>query len=195
MGVSNSKSDMLGRILLILGTLLLMGCTVGPKELGFSPRQWQMMNPTERKQLQAGYYQVQNALQLKTIYQGPRIQVTIFGGAAMMPPLFQAYYFKSARFETSPGKCQSVQLTSWDQAHSVKFTVCYDGVTLSLDLSHYDFTKTKGALLLTYNTLWKYGFTYDNLSSSGYVRLQNANVTIKTISNEAPVEDVQTASL
>lgn len=185
---------MLSQILLILGTLLLTSCTVVPRELGFSPKQWQMMSATGRKLLQVDYYRIHNALQLKTIYQGPRIQVVLFGGTAMMPPLFQAYYFESLRFETNPGKCRNVRLTSWDQTRSVKLTVCYDGVTLSFDPSRYDLSKTKGTLFLTYNTLWKHGFTYNNLSSSGYVRLKNADVTIKTISNKASVEDVQTAS-
>ena len=185
---------MLGQIFLILGTLLLTSCTVMPRELGFSPQQWQMMNAKGRKLLQMDYYRIHNALQLKTIYQGPRIQVVLFRGTAMMPPLFQAYYFESLRFETNPGKCQNVRLTSWDRIRSVKLTVCYDGVTLSFDPSRYDLSKTKGTLFLTYNTLWKHGFTYNNLSSSGYVRLKNVDVTITTISNKASVEDVQTAS-
>ncbi|WP_048875432.1 hypothetical protein [Candidatus Coxiella mudrowiae] len=185
--------NMVGRILLILSAFWLTGCTVGPRELGFTPQQWQMMNPTERKQLRANYYQIHNTLELKTVYQGPRIQVALFRGIALMPPLFQAYYFESVKFKIAPGKCQHVQLTSWDQAHFVKLTVCYDGLTLSMDPSRYDFEKAKGTLLLTYNPLWKHGFTYNDLSSLGYVRLQNTNVTIKTISNEAAVEDVQTA--
>lgn len=185
---------MLGQILLVLGALLLTSCTVTPGELGFAPKQWQMMNSRRRKMLQVDYYRIHNALQLKTVYQGPKIHVTLFGGAAMMPPLFQTYYFESLKFETSPGKCQNIQLTSWNQTRSVKLTVCYDGVTLSFDPSRYDLSKTMGTLLLTYNILWKYGFTYNNLSSSGYARLKNTDVTIKIISNKASVEDVKTVS-
>lgn len=185
---------MLGQILLILVALLSTSCAITPEELGFSPKQWQMMNARRHKILQVDYYRIHNALQLNTVYQGPRIQVTLFGGTAMMPPFFQAYYFKLLKFETSPGKCRNIQLTSWNPTCSVKLTVCYDGVTLSFDPSRYDLSKTKGTLLLTYNTLWKHGFTYNNLSSSGYIRLKNTNVTIKIISNKTSVEDVQTSS-
>ena len=40
--------------------------------------------------------------------------------------------------------------------HSVDLSICYDGLTLSLDPSRYNLIESKGILLLTYNPLWKW---------------------------------------
>lgn len=169
-------------VIIILSTLLLMGCVAGPEQLGFSKQQWQGMSEKERQQMRIAHQEIQKSLAAqKLIYNGPDIQVTIEGGMAMMPPFLQPYDFRATQFQIQPGRCQRVQLTSWEQIHSVDLSACYDGLTLSLDSSRYDPTKSKGTLLLTYDPLWKRGFTYRGLSSSGYVRLKNTNITVKII--------------
>lgn len=174
-----SLRSIMYRTFLVLILFCLTSCGVRSIDLGFSPQQWQTITPVKRRELQESYYKIRS-LTFKTVYQGPNILVTLFGGTVLMPPFFQTYYFKLVKFKSAPGECQHVQLMSLDQTHFVELTVCYDGLTLSIDPSRYDLEKARGTLFLTYNPLWKNGFTYNGLSSAGYVRLKNVSITVKT---------------
>lgn len=197
MSPQHRKGNMFRRILFIFGASLLGSCTVGPQQLGIPSQQWQVMNKAERQQMRTAYRDIQRRQHslAKMIYSGPDIQVTINGGTAMMTPFLQAYVFKSVKFKMRVGECRYIRLTDWEGTHSVDLWASYDGLTFMLDPSRYDLTKSNGALLLTYNPLWKHGFTYSGLSSSGYVRLNNATITIHTISQLAPVNHVNYSSI
>lgn len=167
-------------ILLIVTVFLLLGC-MGPTQLGYSPTQWQTLSPEEKQKSIANYHQIQRQFHPKTIYDGPVIAVTLASGEAMMPPFIKSYSFQTTSFQLNPGKCRSISLKAKYFAKKVPLLACYNGLTLSLDPSHYDLDKTHGTLRLTYHPLWDSGLTYSGLASEGYVRLKKVTVSIHSV--------------
>lgn len=175
---------MFRQILFIFSALLLGSCAVDPKQLGMSPQQWQIEH--HQKIRTASYHGIIKPLPSKMIYNGPSIQVAINKGIVIMPSLLQAYPLKSLKFKMRGGECRYIRLTSWEGKYSLDFQACYDGLTLMLNPSRYSTIKSNGTLLLTYNPLWKSGFTYSGLFSAGCIPLNNMTVTVRTISQLAP---------
>ena len=174
--------------MITLIVVLLCSCATEPEQLGFSKQQWQEMSEKEHQKTRTAYQPIEKSFAaLKIIYNGPDIQVTVKGGVAMTSPFFRYYNFSTIQFQIQPGKCRCLQLINWEQTHLIDLSACYNGLTLSLDTSCCNLTKGEGTLLLTYNPLWKRSFTYKGLSSSGYVRLKNINITIKVIHNPVSV--------
>ncbi len=181
------------RLLLVLPVLVLLtACSVGPNRLGVSAQQWQAMDDAQRAQMITGYQKIKwsSWKQRQTVFCGPDILVSLGKGTALMPPFTQSYAFQRVSFQMNPGRCRTVELNSVDTSNEVDLKACYNGLTLLLDPSRYDALKSTGSLRLDYNPLWKRGFTYAGVSSSGYVQLNKVNVTIKAIADLAPVEDV-----
>lgn len=168
------------RLLLILPALGLLAACAGPTQLGFSQQEWQAMTPEKRQQL-TEQYRAQHGYKPETVYAGPKIQVRLFDGKAAMPPFAEKYRFSPAGFTMKPGKCSSVELESANSNNSTEMKVCYDGVHLSLDPSKYDPDKKMGTAHFAYTPLWLAGFTYTDVTSSGYVDLENASITIKAL--------------
>lgn len=187
----HGRDDMFRQILFIFSALLLGSCTVDPKRIGMSPQQWQIERQQKIRTSCHGIIQLSPS---KTIYNGPNIQVAINKGTVIMPPLLQAYPLKSLKFKMRGGECRYIRLTSWEGKYPVDFQACYDGLTLMLNPSRYNTIKSDGILLLTYNPLWKHGFTYSSLSSAGCIPLNNVTITIRTISQLASVRHVNYSS-
>lgn len=177
---------------LILGCfilLLLAGCA-GPHQLGFSNQAWNQMAEPKRKALLADYEYLQdNPYQIETVYNGPDIDIYMLNGEAMMPPFEQEYSFQNDLFRMKPGECESIRLRSIDTDHSVSMRVCYDGLYVSMDPSRYDKDKRRGTVHFAYNPIWKRGFTYSNVKTTGYARLRHASISIKAIPEKVPVEN------
>lgn len=182
------------RLFAMLGTLLLVGC-VGPNQLGISSQQWQAMSKAQRHQMLKNYKKLKKTAKknMQTAYNGPNLQVYLMQGRAMMPPFTQSYTYETVRFKITPGHCRNIRLNSIDTNNHVDMKACYNGLTLALDPSHYDIEKADGSLRFDYNPVWKRGFTYSSVSSTGYVHLQDVNVTIKAIPQKVLIENAETA--
>lgn len=170
-------------------TAILAGCAVTPDKLGISPQQWQSMNESQKQKLLNDYHEAHQNLEAKakrTVYKGPEIVVYLSGGKAMMPPFTEAYSFRPIQFEMKPGECHNLPLFSVDDAHHVQLSACYNGLTLILDPSRYATSENDGSLRFNYNPLWKRGFSYNGVSSSGYARLSKVSVTINTMGSFKP---------
>jgi len=167
---------------------------VGPQQLGFSQSQWQSMNKTRQQQLLGNYNQIKQAKQSLTVYKGPDINVSVKEGTAMMPPFLRPQEYLAASFRIKPGQCRNIRLRDADSSNSVNLRACYNGLVLTMDPSHYDLMKSAGTMRFPYNPIWKRGFTYTDVSSSGYVRLNQATVNVKAIPDMAPVKDVSNNS-
>jgi len=176
---------MFRQILILLSVLLLASCTIEPRQLGFSQMQWQSMDKAQQQKLVAGYNQIKQAKPNKTVYNGPDINVSIAEGTAMMPPFIKPQQYLAMNFCLRSGQCRHVRLKSMDNSDSVSLQACYNGLVLAMDPSHYDPTKTAGTIRFSYNPIWSRGFTYRGISSSGYVRLNQASVAVKTIPNDS----------
>jgi hypothetical protein len=60
----------------------------------------------------------------------------------------------------------------------VNLRACFKRNILFLDPSRFDLTKKEGSVRLYQSPLWRDGFTYKNIDSSGYVKLTDVNITI-----------------
>ena len=168
--------------LVSISVLLLAGCASTPSRLGFSEKQWKAMSEVRRQEVISGHDQIkQRPPSMKRKYNGSDILVYLAQGTAMMPPFVKAYQYQTVKFTLNVGKCRSIRLNSIDTNHHTNLKVCYNGMTLLMDPSRYDPTKSSGTLRFDYNPIWKRGFTYSNVVSAGYVRLKDASVTIKAI--------------
>ena len=173
--------------LVSISVLLLAGCASMPSQLGFSEKQWKTMSEVRRQEVIAGYDQIkQRPPSMNRKYDGSNILVYLAQGTAMMPPFIKAYKYETVKFTLDVGQCRSIRLNSIDTDHHTNLQVCYNGLTLLMDPSRYDPTKSSGTLRFDYNPIWKRGFTYSNVVSAGYVRLKGASVTIKAIKNANP---------
>lgn len=168
------------RLLLILAALGLLAACAGPTQLGFSQQEWQAMTAQKRQQLME-QYRARNSYKPVTVYAGPKIRVHLLKGKAAMPPFIEKYSFLPVQFSMKPGKCSYVELESATSNNSTEMKACYDGLHLSLDPSTYDSDKKMGTAHFAYTPLWLSGFTYADVSSSGYVDLENTSITIKAL--------------
>lgn len=170
-------------IAIVAAVVLLSGCSTASR-LGFSNAQWQGLTPTQRQQYTQGYHQVkeQKKEQPKT-YAGPPLSIYFERGTAKMPPTFHSYRFQTVNFHIKAGDCRTIPLRSIDTRDHVGMRVCYNGLTLSLDPSRYQLSKANGSLHFNYSPIWKQGFTYSGVNTTGFAQLRHANVTIKAYNN------------
>jgi len=173
-------------VLGMLSVALFGGCvSTGPTQLGVSTKKWTTLSENEKQKMRANYDQIQKAqANPKKVFDGPELIVYMLDGKAMMPPFKNSERFYTDQFEIMPGKCSSTSLHSVDTAQSVELRTCYDGRTLAFDPSAYNLKQAKGTVFFTYNPIWKRGFTYSKVFSSGYARLSNAKITIKALQRE-----------
>lgn len=167
----------------LLIALCLSGCASSGR-LGISEAQWQAMSPVERQQALENYSKLKSdfsATQTKVSYDGPLLSVYMLRGKAVMPPFTRSYEIETTEFKIAPGACKHIMLRSIDTANYTYLQACYDGERLSLDPSRYELDKGLGTVSFLYNPIWLRGFTYSQIKSSGYVRLEDASVSIKAI--------------
>lgn len=165
--------------------LFLAGCAPSPQKMGMSSAQWQAMNADQQEVRRDDYQKLQQwqeqAEAQMTLYAASPIAVSLQSGKVMMPPFEQPLPFEKADVDLSSGQCKNLKLKNPDSWSSVKIHLCYNGLRLAVDPSRYDFNDREGTLFFYNNPLWQQGFTYKNVSSRGYARLQQAELTIKMI--------------
>lgn len=175
------------KFLFYLFLLVLTGCAVGPEHMGLSKNEWKNLDPEKRAQLETNYADYKSDHQvINKVYQGPALQVYLAEGSAQMPPKFQRFSFDTATFLIKPGECTKTLLESIDTNNKTYLETCYDGLTFLIDPSHFERNKRLGSVRFDYNPIWKRGFSYTGVSSSGYVRLKHTSITIKAYHNKAP---------
>lgn len=111
------------------------------------------------------------------------IQVKISDGQALMPPFISRQPFFAVTFTLSHGACQNIDLVQLDRAAQTSLRACYKNRSLKLDPSRYELDKQDGTMSIPYSPLWtqEQGFTYYGINSSGFVKLKNVTVTIRTV--------------
>lgn len=171
------------RLLVIASTVALAGCASQAERLGLSEQEWQGLSSQKQEQMWADHEKIKtlNEEKSKKAYAGPELNIYMLKGKALMPPFAQYYEIETFAFRMQPGTCQSVTLKSVDTTNHVDMSVCYDGLKLSIDPSHYDLTQKDGSIFISYNPIWKRGFTYNNINSQGYVHLRDASISVKAI--------------
>jgi hypothetical protein len=101
----------------------------------------------------------------------------------MMSPFTQAYSYQPVSFAIQEGSCKQVTLRQKTEdtdkhKHSVDMEVCFKNNILLLDPSRYDANKSDSSARLYRSPLWRRGFSYPHVNSTGYARLQDVMIKI-----------------
>lgn len=168
-------------VILIFAMLCLVGCAVSPHTLGISNKQWDQYSEAQQQNLVANYEQIQASDLNANIDYNNFLVVGIKGGTAMMPPFTASYRYNPVKFTIPAGTCEIVTLHSVIGVSSVDLTACFKNKVLYMDPSRYELNKKLGSIKFHALPLWNNGFSYHNISSSGYTRLRNVTVTIKQV--------------
>lgn len=149
--------------------------------LGISEAEWQNYSPEKREQIKSGYYEMlKNKFhEEKAVSDGSTLHVRISDGQVTMPPFSNPVGYTPVEFDIGSGDCQTVEVHDLAGNKKVPMKVCYQNKTLYLDSSRYDKAKRLGSIQLHYSPIWERGFTYQGVSSSGYVHLTNVNVALR----------------
>jgi hypothetical protein len=177
---------MIARFLIVIFSfLMLAGCaTVSPNKLGISQSQWSQYSEQQRQQIIHNYHQAQAVEhQLHAKNNHSVLAVKIQGGQVLMPPYTNLQAYQPVAFDIKAGSChQKVALLSANGSQQkTNLKACYSGDILFLDPSPYDPNLAKGALQFAYMPLWKRGFTYNNVTSSGFTKLTGGSVFIQEV--------------
>lgn len=168
------------RILALLPSVLLVGC-VSTNDLGVSRQDWQATSAQQQQQMKQAYRNIMHyqQQQMKPEPNKAGINVVLDSGTAMMPPFTSPLAFRIAKATIPAGECRQMPLDAITSDQTVDLTACYIHGVLALDPSHYQVNDWQGTRFINYNPLWLQGFTYHQVSTSGYVRLKHTDVTIK----------------
>jgi hypothetical protein len=175
------------KICLLVVLLLLEGCATSPSTLGISQAQWQSYTKTQRQEILQNYRRI-NSTRNEVLTQNSStsngdnaINVTIQSGKIVMPPFTDAQEYLPIAFTIKNGHCKRIVVSQVNQEKTTDLDTCYQNKILYLDPSRYDITKSKGSLIFNSIPFWEHGFTYHDVSSSGYAQLMHVNITIKSV--------------
>lgn len=179
-------------ILFSCAFLFLSGCTSIsiPTKLGISESEWEGLCKNKQQVLLSNYKKITEERSgfLKesknkkedNIY----LEVAIHSGKIAIPPFNNNHEdwqdYKPVKFNISEGECRDITLQHFSNNKiNTELSACFYNNTLYLDPSHYDLEKKNGSININFSPLWLTGFSYKNISSSGYAKLNNVTVEIK----------------
>lgn len=173
--------------LLLIIQLLLVGCACEPEQLGLSCLEWESYSPKRQNDLLANYSTITKErddlfkIQDEESFDNVFLVVSIYNGKIMLPPSFINWQnYQPVKFTVVKGQCLDVEMiSSVDDSVKTVLGVCYIGNSLYLDPSRYELTKKLGSVTIPFSPLWRTGFTYKGIDSSGYVKLNNVTIRIK----------------
>jgi len=181
------------KTLFVLFTLALLSACVTPMHLGIPDAEWQNYSPEERKKIKSGYYELMKSHvgveEEKIVPDGSSLHVRLSGGNVLMPPFSHPVSYTPVEFDVESGASEKIILEAPGGEQKTTLHICYRNKTLYLDPSRYDPTKRLGSIQLHYSPIWNRGFTYENVSSSGYVHLSHVNVNVKKYDNNDPSDN------
>jgi len=179
--------NMISRALfLFLTFLFLTGCAVSPRQLGISQSEWNQYSAQQQNAIRANYNHAERTKKPTQPKTNSELAINVQGGTVLMPPNFEvAQSYQPISFHIKDGDCR-VKIPVYPANGSnkqAKLLACYQDDILYLDPSPYQPNKTIGALQLPYMPIWQRGFTYPNVSSTGYLHLSNANISVSELSS------------
>lgn len=172
-------------ITIALLTVFLAGCaTVSPQTLGIPQSEWDQYSPEKKDQILASYQQAQERKRAVSAKAGKGVlTVNIEGGQVLLPPYTHLTAYQPISFTLKQGDCNKKITVAQadDPEQKGKLSVCYQGDTLYIDPSPYEPNLSLGALQFPYMPIWKRGFTYPNMTSSGLLKLTNVDISLKQV--------------
>lgn len=172
-------------VCLLLIWVFLTGCsTVSPNRLGISESDWEQYSPAKKDQLILAYEQTQQ--HKKTVHASAGsgvLFVRIQDGEALLPPYMSLTAYTPVTFKVRQGDCHKKIAIHPDNtdAEAGKLEVCYKDDTLYLDPSPYDPNLSLGALRFPYMPIWKRGFTYPSVTSTGLLKLTGVHIYLHQV--------------
>ncbi len=165
----------------VISAVMLTGC-VSRNDMGMSQQQWSHLSPQQQKAYRKQYRQIERFQRHRQYQPGPtKVSVKLSGGTAKMPPDFGSNRFYTAKFFLRDGQCRQVPLIAVQKATQANLTVCFNAQVLSLDPSRYKVADQEGTLFFNYNPVWRHGFTYYGVNSTGYVSLDDVNISVRAV--------------
>jgi hypothetical protein len=176
--------------LFLLLFILPVACTApfSPYELGISNKTWQKYTPEEQQTILQKNQTMMATMNNQTASGNSCLTVTIADGKCVMPPLFtKKSPFKPVTFNISEGTCSPFELKAAndqkivtpDTQRSITAYACYKNGVLMIDPSKYETDKMYGTVRIYKTPLWQETFTYSNINTSGFAKLQMTKVTIQ----------------
>jgi hypothetical protein len=178
------------RIIILLVALTLTAC-VTPARLGISEEQWSNYSPEEQEKIKEGYREAKKVRAPESEAVAPDgsvVKLRISGGNVSMPPFTDTCQYTPVDLQVTNGGCAKVKIKELNGDKTVTMQVCYRNKTVYIDPSRFDPNKALGSIQLHYSPIWNRGFTYQGVSSTGYVHLTNANVVIRRYDNNEPTD-------
>jgi hypothetical protein len=178
------------QILTLLAFVFLAGCaTVSASKLGISKADWDQYSPEKQEQLISAYETAQASKKAIRAQPGSGVlSVKIDGGQASLPPYTGLTAYEPLLFTVKQGDCQrNIPVEGVDaKSKKGKLEVCYKDNILYLDPSPYDPALALGSLQFPYMPVWKRGFTYSNMTSTGLLKLTGAQIYLREV---VPADD------
>ncbi len=119
------------------------------------------------------------------IYHG-YLNVEIRNGKAMFPPDFITWQtYRPVNFRIPCNQCQEIALLNeFNSKLEAKLEICFFENALYIDPSTHDTDKLLGSLAIYWSPLWQSGFNYENVSSTGRVKLNDVTIEVHQINED-----------
>jgi len=177
--------ELMKLIYILLIALLLNGCASisDATKLGIKETQWANYSQDKQKELLANYKKINkefvSAVKNNIETRGDSLSVNIYNGKAMLPPFDDWQDYAPIKFTIAKNQCNNISVHKVNDTNiSTKLRACFYNDTLYLDPSYHDLSKKHGSISIHYSPLWLSGFTYKEVTSSGYVRFSKVNIDI-----------------
>lgn len=163
--------------------IILTGCAATNTRLGIPQDEWNQYSYEQKEALQEAYRQAQQRRKIFAAKPGEGVlQVEVQGGTMLLPPYDRQVAYQPLSFTLKQGRCyQDIDVASQDSSKTGKLKVCYTNDTLYFDPSPYDETYSAGSLQFPYMAIWRRGFTYNNVSGTGLLKLTNVSVSVQQV--------------
>lgn len=123
-------------------------------------------------------------------FRGTRLDVNLANGQ-MQTSTGALVNFNPVNFTIANGKCKKVLLTQVSQPTTqVPVHVCYRENKFYLDSHSLSGRQTDGAIHFNYIPLWRRGFTYHSINTSGHAHLTGTEVTLNILNFNKPAVPV-----
>ncbi len=170
-------------LLLLLPITLLAGCaSVSPNTLGIPQDQWEQYSDQQRKSITNDYHKTQKAKKSAkhSHSTGAVLAVDISKGRVLMPPYSNLQPYQPISFNIQDGECnKKINVVAPNNPkQKTVLSVCYKDDVLYLDPSPYEESKALGSLQFHVMPIWRRGFTYPSVISTGFVKLTNVDISV-----------------
>lgn len=171
---------------------LLIGCSAR-QQLGISELEWASYSKERKNFLVQSHKAITGErllMKQKYVQQCESddygIIVEISGGKVIFPPDFIIWRnYRPLNFVVAVNQCRELSMISeTDSNITTKIGVCFLGEVLYLDSSNYEDSKKFGSVAIHRSPLWKTGFEYGAIDSTGHVRFNGATVGIRQFDGE-----------